>query len=237
VSRARAAGARSPPPRAEPGAPLLTLFFGGQDEAVSKSDPDHQARLEQVGRFFMGTADVQVALHRITRQLADLGIPYAVCGGLAVNAHGYQRTTVDVDLLVTADGLARFKAASVGLGWVEKFPGSRGVKDAEHRVPVDFLVTGGIPGDGTPHGVVFPDPSEAAIEKEGCRFLSLQKLIELKLASALSAPQRLQDLADVGSLIRINGLGEHFADQLHPYVRAKYVELWRLAQLPDPQQE
>jgi hypothetical protein len=97
---------------------------------VSKSDPDHQARLEQVGRFFMGTADVQVALHRITRQLADLGIPYAVCGGLAVNAHGYQRTTVDVDLLVTADGLARFKAASVGLGWVEKFPGSRGVKDS-----------------------------------------------------------------------------------------------------------
>ena len=185
----------------------------------------------------MGTSDVHVALVRVTRRLQELGVPYAVCGGLAVNAHGYQRTTTDVDLLVTEAGLQRFKDSSLGLGWFEKFPGSRGVRDADRRVPIDFLVTGGIPGDGTPHGVVFPDPSEAAIEKEGVRYLTLLKLIEMKLASGLSLPQRLQDLADVSRLIVANGLGEHFGDQLHPHVRGKYAELWRHAQMRDPQAE
>ena len=49
----------------------------------------------------MGTSDVHLALRRVTQRLDQLGVPYAICGGLAVNAHGYQRTTVDVDLLVT----------------------------------------------------------------------------------------------------------------------------------------
>lgn len=214
--------------------PLHPLIGRRQDVAVPTSDPDFLARWEQVGRFFMGTSDVHLALQRVTQRLEEIGVPYAICGGLAVNAHGYQRTTTDVDLLVTTEGLARFKATSLGLGWLEKFAGSRGVKDADNKVPIDFLVTGGIPGDGTPRGVSFPDPSEVAIEKEGKRYLTLAKLIELKIASALSAPHRFIDLADVTTLIRINKLGEHFGDQLHPYVRARYAELWRLAQIPDP---
>ncbi|MGB3967644.1 MAG: hypothetical protein WBO45_13015 [Planctomycetota bacterium] len=81
---------------------------------MTTSDSELLARLEQVGRFFMGTSDVHVALARVTKKLDELGIPYAVCGGLAVNAHGYERTTTDVDLLVTAEGLAKFKAHSLG---------------------------------------------------------------------------------------------------------------------------
>ena len=38
-------------------------------------------------------------------------------------------------------------------------------------------------------------------------------------------------------LIVANGLGEHFGDQLHPHVRGKYTELWRHAQMRDPQAE
>ena len=180
----------------------------------------------------MGTSDVHVALARVTSKLDELGIPYAICGGLAVNAHGHQRATTDVDVLLTAEGLAKFKANALGLGWLEKFPGSRGVKDAERKVPIDILLTGGIPGDGTPHGVVFPDPAAVAIEKEGKRYLALGTLIELKLASGLSSPARLQDHADVIALIRVNHLGEHFGDALHPYVQPKYRELWGDAQRP-----
>ncbi len=185
----------------------------------------------------MGTADVQIALARVTGRLDELGIPYAVCGGLAVNAHGYARTTTDVDLLITAEGLQRFKDASLGLGWLERFAGSRGVRDTDRRVPIDFLLAGGIPGDGKPHGVVFPDPVGVTIEKAGTRFLALAKLIELKLASGVSLPHRLQDLADVAKLIEVNALGEHFGYQLHPWVRPKYAELWRNAQARDPQAE
>jgi hypothetical protein len=199
---------------------------------VGISDRDLSASFEQVGRFFMGTSDVHQALDRVVRKLEELQIPYAICGGMAVNAHGHQRTTVDIDLLLTAEGLAKFKANALGLGWVERFPGSRGVRDTDRKVPIDVLVAGGIPGDGTPRGVVFPDPAAAAIEHEGKKYLSLAKLIELKLASGLSAPDRLQDFADVIALIRQNRLGDRFGDALHPYVQAKYRELWGYAQRP-----
>jgi hypothetical protein len=202
------------------------------DAVVSTSDPEFAARFEQMGRFFMGTSDVHLALARITDKLDELGIPYAICGGMAVNAHGHQRATTDVDLLLTPEGHARFKAAAIGLGWVEKFPGSRGVKDAQTRVPIDFLLTGGVPGDGVQRGVLFPDPEAAAVEIAGRRYLGLARLVELKLASGMSAPDRLQDLADVIQMIRKNALGEHFGDQLHPCVRPKFQELWGVAQRP-----
>jgi hypothetical protein len=185
----------------------------------------------------MGTSDVHLAADRLCQKLGELGIPYAICGGLAVNAHGHPRTTTDIDVLLTADGLARFKANALGLGWLERFVGSRGVKDTDRGVPIDILVTGGFPGDGKPRGVTFPDPATVAVEVAGKYYLSLAKLIELKLASGLSAPDRLQDFADVISLIRANQLGNHFADQLHPYVQPKYRELWGYAQKPTIQPE
>jgi len=197
-------------------------------------DRDQRAReaLEQAGRYFMGTADVQLALRRITAKLEELGIAYAICGGLAVSAHGHRRTTSDVDVLLTPDGLQRFKDAALGRGWLEKFAGSRGVRDTESMVPIDFLLTGGHPGDGTKRGVIFPDPSTCATDIGGARYLTLAKLVELKLASGLSAPDRLQDFADVISLVRANTLPESFADALHIEVQPKYRELWGYAQRP-----
>jgi hypothetical protein len=66
---------------------------------------------------------------------------------------------------------------------------------------------------------------DAAIEIEGINTISLEKLIELKLASGLSAPHRLKDLADVQELIKIKHLGADFADKLDASVRDKYFEL------------
>lgn len=178
----------------------------------------------------MGTSDVHLALDRLCRKLAELGIPYAIGGGMAVNAHRHQRTTTDIDVLLTPDGLRRFKAGALGLGWLDRFTGSRGVKDTDRGVPIDILLTGGIPGDGKPRGVAFPDPADVAVEIEGRRYLALPKLIELKLAAGLSAPDRLQDFADVIQLIRANTLTADLAAELHPYVQSKYRELWGYAQ-------
>jgi len=58
--------------------------------------------------------------------------------------------------------------------------------------------------------------------------------VELKLASGISAPHRLRDLADVLELIRVADLPPELADELDPFVREKYLELWRAAQTPDP---
>jgi hypothetical protein len=59
--------------------------------------------------------------------------------------------------------------------------------------------------------------------------LSLPRLIELKLASGMTAPHRL--LADVQRLIAARKLPREFAENLDPYVRAKFDELWLSAQL------
>jgi len=58
----------------------------------------------------------------------------------------------------------------------------------------------------------------------------LETLIELKLASGMTAPGRLQDLADVQRLIAERNLDGAFAGKLAPYVRDKFVELCGSAQ-------
>ena len=177
----------------------------------------------------MGDADVQRAAKKLVARLTEMGIPYAICGGLAVTAHGYVRTTEDVDVLLTPSGLEQFKARWLGRGWIERFPGSRGMRDTEFNVNVDILLTGDYPGDGKPKPVTFPEPS-AAIHAGEPRLLSLPMLIELKLASGISALSRLKDLADVEELIIINKLPRSFTAHLNSYVHAKYDELWLAAQ-------
>jgi hypothetical protein len=180
-------------------------------------------------RFFMGEADVQRALARVTERLERLAIPYAVVGALALNEWGYRRVTVDVDLLLSREGLARLQADLLGRGYVEKFPGSRGLRDVETGVDIDVVVAGEYPGDGKPKPVSFPDPAVAAVRGERVALLPLEKLVELKLASGASAPHRLKDLADVLELVRALALPRGLADSLDPSVRAKYDELWLAA--------
>src|SRR5207249_3538933 len=89
-----------------------------------------------------------------------------------------------------------------------------------------FLVSGDFPGDGKPKPVSFPDPATAATEIAGFHALTLPRLVELKLASGMTNPARLKDLADVQEVIRALKLPLSFAEQLDPFVREKFKELW-----------
>ena len=109
------------------------------------------------------------------------------------------------------------------------------MRDTEHGVTIDVLISGEFPGDGRPKPVAFPNPAGAAIEGERYRILSLEALIELKLASGMTAPHRLKDLADVLELVRAAKLPADLSANLNPYVRDKYLELWRAAQVEDPE--
>ena len=55
-------------------------------------------------------------------------------------------------------------------------------------------------------------------------------VVELKLASGMTAPHRLKDLADVQELIRIRQLPRAFVEGLNTFVRATYLELWQSVQ-------
>ncbi|MEO7507386.1 MAG: hypothetical protein ABIZ95_09150 [Pyrinomonadaceae bacterium] len=90
---------------------------------------------------------------------------------------------------------------------------------------IEVITSGGFPGDGMPKPIAFPDPADNSMVIEGIRFVTLEKLIELKLASGMTAPARLKDLADVQELIKFRGLTSEFADRLDPYVRLQFLTL------------
>jgi hypothetical protein len=206
-------------------------------EGTKELEPAREARFwaaaEDATRFFMGDADVQRAARKLARVLEEAGIPYAIVGALALNEAGYRRVTVDVDVLLTRAGLSALKEAALGRGYVEKSPQSKGLRDTENNVVIDVLIAGDYPGDGKPKSVSFPDPGEWAVRGRELALLPVFKLVELKLASGMSAPHRLKDLADVLELIRAAGLPLELASELDPLVQSKYEELWRAAQTRD----
>lgn len=179
-------------------------------------------------RFMEGESTVQNALRELVADLAREEIDYMLIGALALYAHGYARFTTDIDLVLTPEGLQKFRERLEGLGYVASFPGARKqFRAVASNTPVEIITTGEYPGDGKPKPVRFPDPRLAATEIDGVKVASLETLIELKLASGLTAPHRLKDLADVQELIKARNLTEEFAARLDPFVRDKFVELAR----------
>jgi hypothetical protein len=184
--------------------------------------------MDEGDRHFQRDDSVFKTLRKIAHRLDALGVPYAVAGGMSLEAHGFRRLTIDVDILVTREGLKAIHEGLEGLGYVTPFSGSKNLRDTEHGVRIEFLITGEFPGDGKPKAVAFPEPQESGVLIDGVRYLSLPKLVELKLASGMTGGlHRLKDFADVIALIEALGLSTEFADQLNPYVRDKYLELWQ----------
>jgi hypothetical protein len=189
-----------------------------------KADP--RWALREGSMHFEKESAVYDTLRRIAARLDELGIPYALAGGMAMFLHGYRRFTEDVDILVTPDALRTIHDRLEGLGYVAPFTGSKNLRDTQTGVRVEFIVTGGYPGDGKPKPVTFPDPEHVATVIDGVRCINLPTLIQLKLASG-TAPGRRKDLGDVQELIRLMGLPESFSEHLDPSVRDLYRTLWQ----------
>lgn len=189
-------------------------------------------------RYFMGEGTLNKTLERLSKDLDERGIDYMVIGAVALLAHGYPRFTEDIDLVMTAEGLEQFHKELVGLGYAPAFPGARKrLRSTVDNVSIEVMTTGEYPGDGHPKPVSMPKPVDASTAIDGIRFVTLEKLIELKLASGVSAPHRLKDLADVQELIKIRKLDADFATKLDPYVRPKYLELEAAVRQSESNQE
>jgi len=182
----------------------------------------------------MGQAEAQLALYKLTAILEAEGLPYAIIGAFALNEYGHRRVTVDVDLVMRDEDLQAFKRSHLGRGYVERVPGTGKLLDTEHGVNVDVLSTGRFPGDDKPKPIAFPDPATVALRGQRFALLPMPRFIELKLASGMVAAHRAKDLVDVQELIKSASLPASVAEDLHPWVRAKFLELWHLAQTPDP---
>lgn len=204
----------------------MSAITGLSDLASSVESRSFIDTFEEGLRYFMGEGELNKTVAQLGRDLDRHGIEYAVIGAVALTAHGYPRFTADVDIILTKEGLQVFHRELVGLGYRPAFEGARKkLRSTLNGVAIEFIMEGEYPGDGKPKPVSFPRPSMASVEIEGVRVITLEKLIELKLASGMTAPDRLKDLADVQELIKLRSLSDEFADQLNPYVRDKYLEL------------
>jgi hypothetical protein len=183
-------------------------------------------RYAEVSRYFMGQGKLNLALAKLARDLKEHGIDYMVIDALALFEHGYARLTEDIDLVMMIEGLEIFHRELIGLGYLPAFQGAKKrLRSTTDGITIEVMITGEYPGDGKPKPVSISDPATASVEIDGVRFVTLEKLIELKLASGMTAPHRLKDLADVQELIKVRGLQPEFAERLDPYVRDKFVEL------------
>lgn len=182
-------------------------------------------------RFFMKEGDVYETLRALVERLNRERLDYAVIGAMALVAHGYRRFTEDVAILMTPETLRLFREKLLGLGYLPaSSDAAKTFRDTRTGVKIEVMTTGEYPGDGKPKPVVFPDPVRARVEIENLWVVTLEKLIELKLASGLTAPHRLKDLADVQELILHLRLPLDLAERLDESVRAEYRRLWSAGQ-------
>lgn len=176
-------------------------------------------RLDEIGMFFQKRSPQHRTMRRLAKRLEKAGIPYAIAGAMAVNAHGAERTTSDVDVLLTPDGLNRFRATFVDKDYDAIEGRSRRFVERQSGVQVDCLVTGHFPGRGGPGPFAFPDPAAVGVEIEKVRVIALPQLIQLKLAA-----RRYYDFGDVVYLIRTHNLDESYLPRLHPSVHQDFIE-------------
>jgi hypothetical protein len=176
-------------------------------------------RLKEIDMFFGSRGPEHRAMRRVVMSLEKAKIPYAVVGGMAVNAHGCERTTNDVDSLLSQAGFAVFRERFVPRTY-DAVPGRpHRFWDRQNRVNLDILVTGDFPGSGEPGPIAYPDPRQVARRIERTQVIDLPNLITLNLAA-----RRYKDFADVISLIRANDLDESFCRRLHGTVHGDYLE-------------
>ncbi len=174
--------------------------------------------------FFKGVGLMNDTLRQLANDLDDLEISYNLIGAIALNQFGYHRFTVDIDILMTTEGLLKFHDKLVGRGYRPEFDGNtRKFRATKENVPIEVFTAGEYPGDGKPKSVMFPDPAEYWLEIDGIKTITIEKLVELKIASGLTGAGRRKDLADVQELIWVRELDAAFANQIGEYVRSIYL--------------
>ena len=149
-----------------------------------------------------------------SQKLREAKIPHALAGGLAVGAHGYPRTTADVDFLVGdeafekhAGGLVTLKVPIIAIG----------------QVLIDFVSIDESKNEGRQLRPAVEQPPES----HGMPIVPLPALVYMKLKAG-----RQKDIADLVELAKRGRmdleqidryLAEYAPDQLRRWERVKEI--------------
>lgn len=108
-------------------------------------------------RFFMGEGVLNETLRRVAQDLENHQINYIVIGAIALNNYGYRRFTEDIDLILTREGLEKFRRELVGKDYRPAFEGAtKKFRTTGENVTVEIITSEEFPGDGKPKPVRFP---------------------------------------------------------------------------------
>ncbi|MEW6304290.1 MAG: hypothetical protein AB1705_12505 [Verrucomicrobiota bacterium] len=168
-----------------------------------------------------GTSGLEQTVRDAVAILADHQIPHLIAGGLAVQEHGYFRVTLDADIIVP-DVLdaAEMLTADLSGPFVRVTGIQDTVRDKRNDVQINLLPAGKVLKSGCK--VPFPMPNDVT---DAPRFVTLEKLVSLKLDSWMNSPtRRARDRADVIELIGGRKLPRDLA--VDEPVRTLYQEAW-----------
>jgi len=154
------------------------------------------------------------------------GISYSICGGVAVCLHGYQRNTVDLDMVVRPADSERIRAMFSKHGW--QWDEARREFRTGDGFPIQMLMAGQKAGRDSEVAVAVPEGRDNVEEIEGMSVVRLSRLIEMKLACGMGDPRRThRGFADVVELMLVRKLDGSFDRLLHKSVRKAYRDLVR----------
>jgi len=120
-----------------------------------------------------GTSGVVESARTAAATLADHDIPHLIVGGLAVQEYGYERVTIDVDIVVpdVIEAVEYLTASLIGnFSRVLEF--DHRIKDKRNGVCVDFFAAGEVLKSNCK--VPFPRPTELSRD---IYFVTLEDLI------------------------------------------------------------
>lgn len=149
---------------------------------------------------------VRSPIKEIAKRASEAGIPFLVIGGYAVFAHGYVRTTEDIDLIVPRGLRAQSSKLLSDLGMLIKNDAANFLQfdpSSETGMKVDLMFVS---------DEVFAKLEGAAgvatIEDAEVKVVSLLHLIALKCHALQNSTslRRLKDMDDLVQLILINRL-------------------------------
>ncbi len=180
--------------------------------------PDMREWQKPLYDFLRDTRDVRRTLRSLVVKFIRAKIPYAVVGGLAVNAHGVRNISNDVDVLLTGEMFARFQERIAEGNYDPELGRKRRFRDRVTGVAIDFAITGIRPGWFRPSLWAYPDPESVIETIDGVSYVKLRTLVELKLATG-----RYRDLADAAGLIAVHHLDETYTHQLDPCLHPLFI--------------
>lgn len=141
----------------------------------------------------------------VSREAEKINLPFLLIGGYAVLAHGFVRTTGDVDFLIRKSQATDWQKLLERLKFAVKFSGPTFLQfdpPPEEKLPLDLMFVSDENFD-----TMFSEAKQIETDGVNARVVSLPHLFALKCHAFKSRPHRaMKDIEDLVQLTRLNKL-------------------------------